>query len=54
MDCYKNMYLVLFNAVTDALSALDQQNFGLAAQALRRAQWEAEELYLGVGEEPTP
>lgn len=39
------MYSRLFNGVTDALSALEQQNFGTAAQLLRQAQQECEELF---------
>ena len=30
MSEYKKMYLKLFNAVTDALAALEEKNFGTA------------------------
>ena len=52
MNYYKRMYLVLFNAASDALAAMEQQNYGLAMQFLRRAQQDAEEIYLTEGEEP--
>ena len=38
MEIYKKMYYRLFNAITDALAALEQQNFGTAAEILRQAQ----------------
>lgn len=43
---YKEMYLHLFNAITDALEALDAQNCRLAADILRTAQQAAEERYI--------
>lgn len=43
---YKTMYLHLFNAVTDALEALDAGQTGEAAFLLIRAQQECEELYI--------
>ena len=46
MEIYKKMYYRLFNAITDALAALEQQNFGTAAEILRQAQIDSEELYL--------
>ena len=46
MEIYKKMYYRLFNGVTDALSALAQQNFGAAADILRQAQIDSEELFL--------
>ena len=39
-------YTGLFNAVTDAIEALEQQNFGLAKDILIKAQQDAEELVL--------
>lgn len=50
MEPYKEMYYHLFNAVTDALAMLAQQNYGLAVKRLKRAQQETEELYLKAGE----
>lgn len=47
---YKKMYLKLFNAVTDALEAMERRNYGQAEDLLKRGQQEAEELYL-AGEE---
>jgi len=46
MTDYKKLYYKLFNAVTDALEALEQLNVGQAKELLLRAQQEAEELYL--------
>jgi len=43
-DDYKKMYLHLFNAVTDALELLPDNNS--AAQLLRTAQIFCEELYI--------
>lgn len=43
---FKKMYLTLFNRITQALDALDQNNYGTAADLLKHAQIEAEELYL--------
>ena len=39
-------YIGLFNAVTDAVEALERQNFGLAKEILIKAQQDAEELVL--------
>ena len=43
---YKKLYFHLFNAVTDALQAIEQQNYGQAADLLISAQQETEELYM--------
>ena len=43
---YKSMYLHLFNHVSDAIAALEQQNFGQAKEILISAQQETEELYI--------
>ena len=48
-DEYKKMYLHLFNAVTDALELLAEDD--RAAQLLRNAQAVCEELYIQQGEE---
>ena len=50
MEIYRKMYLRLFNGVTDALVAMEQQNFGTAADMLRQAQVDSEELYLDAEE----
>ena len=43
---YKKMYLSLFNSITDSLYALESLNFGQAADILRQAQSDCEELYV--------
>ena len=47
---YQKLYTKLFNAITDALEALEQLNVGEAKDLLRRAQQEAEEDYLSSEE----
>ena len=52
MDHLPRYYTIVYNAVTDALRELDQQNYGLAAEILRKGQSDAEEAYLAeAGEE---
>ena len=46
MPDYQNLYLHLFNRITDALQEIEKQNFGRAAGILRSAQQEAEEMYI--------
>ena len=46
MTDYKAMYLLLFNAVTDALEKMDRQIYGEASALLIAAQQKAEELYM--------
>lgn len=48
---YKKMYLHLFNAVTDALAQMARQNFGAAAEILRQAQIDSEDIYLDAEDE---
>ena len=43
---YKKLYFHLFNAVTDALHAIEQQNYGQASAILITAQQETEEMYM--------
>lgn len=43
---YQMLYHKLFNACTNAISALEQQNFGQARALLITAQQEAEECYI--------
>ena len=38
MDFYRRSYHTLFNAITDALRAMEDQNFGLAREQLIRSQ----------------
>ena len=51
MSDYASMYLHLFNAVTDALTALDGGDSLYAVVCLRKAQQECEEMYLSASEE---
>lgn len=46
MGCLPCYYLTLFNRVTDAISALDRQDFGMAKKLLVSGQQKAEEQYL--------
>ncbi len=46
MPDYRKMYLLLFNAVTDALAELEHQNPGRAALVLQKAQADTEEMYI--------
>ena len=46
MTDYKKPYFTLFNAITDAVNALEAQNYGQAKAILRQAQVDAEEAYL--------
>ena len=46
MTDYQKMYLLLFNAITDALEEMENQNYGEAAELLREAQTDAEEVYI--------
>jgi len=48
---YQKLYFHLFNAITDALQAMDQQAYRRAAYLLRTAQQETEELFLCAAEE---
>ena len=49
---YQPLYHKLFNACTDALEAMEAQNFGQAKGILIAAQQEAEELFIDQ-EEPS-
>ncbi len=48
MPDYEKMYHLLFNAITDALEQIEQQNFGNAKDLLIAAQQEAEEIYMSA------
>ena len=39
-------YLLLFNAITDALEQMESQNYGDAKATLIAAQQKAEEIYI--------
>ena len=45
MPDYEKMYHLLFNAITDALTQLEAQNYGDVKDALISAQQKAEEIY---------
>ena len=45
-DEYKKPYLILFNAVTSALEALEADNFGQARELLTRGQQDAEDAFI--------
>ena len=46
MEEYKKMYLLLFNAITDALEQMEKQNYGTVKETLIAAQQQAEEIYI--------
>ena len=46
MPDYQKMYITLFNAITDAIESLQQDNYGTAKEVLIQAQQDAEELYI--------
>lgn len=50
MEELPNYYTILFNAVTDAIAALDRQNFGQARTLLIQGQQQAEAAYTEASE----
>ena len=50
MPDFEAMYFQLFNAMTDILTQLEQQNYGQAKQFLITAQQQAEQQYLDAEE----
>ena len=46
MDEYKQPYLILFNAITDALAERGNANYGKTKDILITAQQQAEEIYI--------
>ena len=46
MENYQKMYSLLFNAITDALAKIENQNYGDAKDMLISAQQKAEEIYI--------
>ena len=50
MDTLPSYYTILFNAVTDAIDALDRQDFGQARALLVRGQQQAETAYTEASE----
>lgn len=57
---YQRMYYLLFNAITDALSEMDEMNFGAARETLKQAQLTAEAIFIDYedrtrgGDVPSP
>ena len=46
---YKNMYVTLFNSVTDALTIIGEKNDTFkSSNILKQAQRECEEIYIAV------
>ena len=52
-EIYRNMYVCLFNRVSDAISVLEQAGENEAKLILVRGQQETEEMYLAAGDEKT-
>ena len=50
MPNYEKMYLMLFNAVTDALEQITTCNYGSARDLLIAAQQKTEEIYISEDE----
>lgn len=50
MEQNQRPYFMLFNAVTDAVAAIEEQNFGQARQILMQAQQDCEEWFLSCPE----
>ena len=48
MEDYEKLYFILFNAITDALEKLGNQNYGDAKKLLVAAQQETEERYIAA------
>lgn len=46
MPHYKTLYHILFNAITDALRAMEQNDHDRAIDLLKQAQQDCEERYL--------
>ena len=50
MSDYEKMYHMLFNAITDALEELEKDAPDAAADILRQAQCDTEEMYITAEE----
>ena len=51
MENFPKYYTRLFNGITDALEALEKQNYIKARDVLIKAQQDAEEMYISEEEE---
>ena len=49
---YKELYSILFNAITDAIEQLGNENYGTAKELLIAAQQKTEDLYINA-EDPS-
>lgn len=54
MNEFQKSYLILFNACTDALRALEERNYGRARQLLMEGQQQAEGAFLDDKADFTP
>ena len=43
---YEQLYYPLFNACTDAITQIDEQNYGMARRILMEAQQKAEQQFM--------
>ena len=43
---YQKAYYILFNAITDAVDAMDQREINQAAEILKSAQIKTEDMYI--------
>ncbi len=48
---YKNMYLLLFNSITDAVKDVSEHNYEFARLTLLEVQRKAEEMFIDTEEE---
>ena len=52
MECYQKLYYRLFNAITDVIEQIEQQNYGSAKDLLILAQQQAEEYCIDGETQP--
>lgn len=45
-ELYHKMYLTLFQAISSALKAIEQQNYGTAKELLLKGHQDAEEIFI--------
>ena len=50
MEEYKKPYFILWHGIDRALEEMEKQNYGNAAELLKRAQTDAEEAYISAEE----
>lgn len=51
MDEYKKPYLILWSGIDASLKEMEQNNYGIAVDLLKKAQFDAEEAYIAAGDE---